>query len=115
MPPDCVPSTYATRKALTIAQTGNRSVSTALDPQALALSALAWVLGDERRADRLLGLTGLSPDDLRGGLGDPAVQGAVLDFLMAHEADLVASAEALGVPPEALGQARAALTGGDPL
>ena len=43
---------------------------------------------------------------LRGGLGDPAVLGAVLDFLCAHEPDLVAAADALGVAPQALAGAR---------
>jgi hypothetical protein len=60
------------------------------------------VLGDGDRAERLLSLTGLTPDALRGGLGDPAVLAAVLDFLAGHEADLVAAAEALGVAPQAL-------------
>ena len=72
------------------------------DPQALALSALGWVLGDEDRAERLLSLTGLTPDMLRGGLGDPAILGAVLDFLASHEPDLMAAADALGVEPQAL-------------
>jgi len=79
-----------------------REQSPEADPAALALSALGWVLGDERRAERLLALTGLTPDGLRGGLGEPAVLAAVLDFLAAHEPDLVAAAEALGVTPEEL-------------
>lgn len=70
-----------------------------MDPTALALGALGWVLNDEPRAERLLSLTGLTPDALREGLGDPGVLSAVLDFLAAHEPDLVAAAEALGVTP----------------
>ena len=76
------------------------------DCEALALSALAWVLGDGDRAARLLALTGLTPEHLRGGLGDRAVLGAVLDFLCAHEPDLVAAADALGVSPQELAAAR---------
>lgn len=76
------------------------------DAAALALGALGWVLGDAPRAERLLALTGLTVDDLRGGLGDPAVLGAVLDFLAAHEPDLVAAAEELGVKPAELMAAR---------
>ena len=64
------------------------------------------MLGDGARAERLLGLTGLTPDELRAGLGDVAVLGAVLDFLRAHEPDLVAAAEALGVSPGDLASAR---------
>ena len=39
---------------------------------------------------------------LRGGLGDPAVLGAVLDFLAGHEPDLVLAADALDVSPQEL-------------
>ena len=80
------------------------------DPHALALSALGWVLSDGPRAERLLALTGMTADTLRSGLGDPAVLGAVLDFLSAHEPDLCAAAEHLGVAPQALIAARDALT-----
>lgn len=58
------------------------------------------MLTDEARAERLLGLTGLTPEALRGGLGDRAVLSAVLEFLAGHEADLVAAAIALDLPPE---------------
>jgi hypothetical protein len=75
----------------------------------LALGALGWVLSSEDRAGRLLALTGLDADALRGGLGDPAVLGAVLDFLASHEPDLIAAADHLGVAPEALIAAREAL------
>ncbi|HJQ15376.1 MAG TPA: DUF3572 domain-containing protein [Allosphingosinicella sp.] len=76
---------------------------------ALALSALGWILGDQKRADRLLALTGLSPADLRDGLSDPALLAAVLGFLEAHEPDLLACAEALGVDPDRLIAARVRL------
>ena len=76
------------------------------DPQALALSALGWILGDPSRADRLLALTGITPDDLRAGLGNPAILGAVLDFLLGNESDLVDAADALDVPPGSFAAAR---------
>ena len=68
------------------------------------------MLGDGPRAERLLSLTGLTADELRAGLGDPALLGAVLDFLCAHEPDLVAAAEALNVTPAQLAAARESLT-----
>ena len=68
------------------------------------------MLADEDRAARLLSLTGLTPEALREGLGDPAVLGAVLEFLCGHEADLVAAAHELGVEPQALAAAREKLT-----
>ena len=79
------------------------------DAATLALGALGWVLADPPRAERLLGLTGLTAEDLRAGLGDPAVLGAVLDFLCAHEPDLVAAADALAVTPAQLAAARESL------
>ena len=70
--------------------------------QVLALAALGWILEDQDRAARLLSLTGLEPDDLRTGLGNPAVLAAVVEFLANHEPDLIRCAEALAVTPEEL-------------
>lgn len=75
-------------------------------PEALALSALAWTLAEGERAHRLLATTGLTPDDLRAGLDDPATLAALLRFLEAHEPDLVACADEIGVSPAALVEAR---------
>jgi Protein of unknown function (DUF3572) len=72
------------------------------DASALALQALAWTLGDDSRASRLLALTGLEPEGIRARIGDPAMLGAVLAFLESHEPDLIACAEALGVKPQQL-------------
>jgi len=79
------------------------------DATTLALRALVWTLSDERRADRLLALTGLTAARLRDGLAEPAMQSAVLAFLENHEPDLVACAEAIGAAPKALIDARRAL------
>ena len=88
----------------------NRNLPPGLpDPASVALQALAWVLADERRARRFLDLTGLTPEELRAGIGSAEMQGSVLDFLAAHEPDLVAAAEALGLSPDAIGAANRAL------
>ncbi|HEY0043270.1 MAG TPA: DUF3572 domain-containing protein [Allosphingosinicella sp.] len=79
------------------------------DPEALALSALGWALSDQGRAERLLALTGLTPQDLRARLGERSVLTAILGFLEAHEPDLLACADELGVSPTALVNARARL------
>lgn len=81
------------------------------DDAALALQALGWILSDEPRAERLLGLTGLAPDELRASLGEQATLAAILSFLTAHENDLVACADALQVPPATLAAAAARLDG----
>ncbi|WP_336957748.1 DUF3572 family protein [Sphingobium aquiterrae] len=80
-----------------------------VDAEILGLQALAWVMADASRAQRLLDMTGLTPDALRSGLGDPAILGAVLAFLAAHEPDLIACAAALEHRPEALVAALEAL------
>jgi hypothetical protein len=72
----------------------------------LALAALGWMLQDGDRAERYLDLTGLDPDALRAGLGDPSVLASCLDFLANYEPDLIRAAEALAVTPEELIAAR---------
>ena len=97
------PQTYPLGGRLTILNRGEDSVN---DPSGLALRALAWVLGDDGRARRFLDLTGLTPDGLRAALAEQATQRAVLEFLCAHEPDLVGASEALGVEPAELAAAR---------
>ena len=79
--------------------------------EALALAALGWTLSDGARAERLLALTGLTPDDLRLNLGNRTFLADTLRFLEAHEPDLVACAEALELTPTALVDARRRLDG----
>lgn len=67
------------------------------------------MLGDERRARRFLDLTGLTPEQLRERIETRELQLSVLEFLSAHEPDLLAAAEALGVEAGAIGAARAEL------
>jgi hypothetical protein len=76
------------------------------DPHALALAALAATLTDERRARRFLDLTGIGTDELRQRANDPALLAAVIRFLEAHEPDLVAVSEEIGVGPGQLAAAR---------
>jgi hypothetical protein len=79
------------------------------DPYALALSALAATLTDERRAMRFLDLTGIGTEELRRGAGEPALLSALLRFLEAHEPDLLSVSEQIGIKPEALVAARRSL------
>ena len=76
------------------------------DPVALALAALAATFSDERRAQRFLELTGIGTDELRSKASDPILLAALLRFLEAYEPDLMSVAEALGVPPASLVEAR---------
>lgn len=83
------------------------------DASELALGALSWIVSDSRRGQRFLDVTGLSGDGLRAAVSDPATRsatlGAVLDFLCAHEPDLLAAAEALGLDPAELAALRGRL------
>jgi hypothetical protein len=73
---------------------------------AVALAALAATLSDERRAQRFIDLTGIGTGELRRRADEPRLLAALLRFLEAHEPDLVAVAEQLGLNPGELVQAR---------
>jgi uncharacterized protein DUF3572 len=73
---------------------------------ALGLAALAATLGDERRAQRFLDLTGIGTDELRSKASEPALLAALLRFLEGYEPDLIGVAEDLGVKPIDLVEAR---------
>jgi hypothetical protein len=79
------------------------------DAEAMALGALGWTLSDDSRAQRLIALTGLTPAGMREQLEDRNFLAEVLRFLEAHEPDLVACANELGVSPARLVAAREAL------
>jgi hypothetical protein len=79
------------------------------DAEALALAALAATLTDERRAERFLSLTGLSPDGIRSRLNDRTLLAAGIAFLEGQEPDLISVAEDIGVRPEDLLRAKTEL------
>ncbi len=82
------------------------TLQTPNDPAAIALAALAATLSDDQRAQRFLDLTGIGTDELRRRAGEPDLLAGLLRFLEAHEPDLLAVAEQVGVSPEALVAAR---------
>jgi Protein of unknown function (DUF3572) len=77
-----------------------------VDASQIALQALVWALSDDARSERLLALTGLTPDVLRGGIGERGMQAAILMYLENHEPDLIACADAIAVSPLAIVAAR---------
>lgn len=85
----------------------------AIDPDAsvLLLGALAWVCGDDDRAHRFVALTGIDVAELRTRATEPAILGAVGQFLADHEPDLIACAAVLDIPPATLAAAAGRLTG----
>jgi hypothetical protein len=81
------------------------------DPYALALSALAATLSDERRAQRFLDLTGIETDELRARAAEPQLLTALLLFLEAYEPDLISVSERIGVSAHELVAARRLIEG----
>jgi len=79
------------------------------DAHTIALSALAATLTDERRARRFLDLTGIGTDDLRRRVGETGLLRALIGFLEAHEPDLLAVSEQIGLKPDELVAAGRAL------
>lgn len=90
----------------------DQKVNVAVDPGILGLQALAHVAGDADLGPRFLALSGLDAETLRARATDSALLAAVIDFLGAREADLVACATAIGVTPAALVHAGAQLAAG---
>jgi hypothetical protein len=80
--------------------------------ETLALQLVGWIVADSVRAERMLSLTGLDPADLRTSLTRPATLGALMDFVINHEPDLIACAQDLGVKPAELVAARGRLGSG---
>lgn len=88
------------------------AIITPVDPEILALRAIAAIVADETLRARFLDLTGLQPDDLRHGIARKAVQLAALDFVLQHEPTVHALAADMAVPPDSFGAAARALRGG---
>ena len=75
----------------------------------IAISALQFLASDPERLERFLALSGLGPHNLRKAAVEPTFLGAVLDYLVADEALLIAFAESAGLSPERVTAARDAL------
>jgi len=75
-----------------------------LSPEAsetLALKALAWLVANDELLPVFLGSTGAGIDDLKTQAGDPAILGAVLEFITMDDAWVVAFCDVHDLPYEA--------------
>lgn len=81
--------------------------------QTRALQALGWLAGQDGLLDGFLHMSGASLADLRAQAQEPAFLAALLDFILQQDAWVIDCAEALGVAPQDLVDARAVLGGGD--
>jgi len=77
----------------------------------IALKFLTYLASDPEQLGRFMALTGISPQDLRQGIQDPAFQAGALDFALSDESLLLAFAANAGLKPEAVMKARSRLPG----
>lgn len=77
-----------------------------------ALQVLTWLVSDDDMIGPFLAATGADPVPIAGLAREPHFLAAVVDFCLESDARVIDCAAALGLPPEAIGQARAGLPGG---
>ena len=77
----------------------------------MAFSALMYLLQDAELAGGFFGSSGLLPSDVATMRDDPALDLAVLDYLLDDDARVISAASALGFPPGDLLSARTVLAG----
>ena len=77
----------------------------------LGLQALGWLASDPDGLDRFLLAAGADSAVLRQAAEDPAMLGAVLEFLLANEDLLLRFCEDSSTPPDEIHRARHLLEG----
>jgi Protein of unknown function (DUF3572) len=77
-----------------------------------AHSAVSFILADDPLRERFLALSGLAPDELHGRIEDTDFLASVLEFLISHDPDLIAFAQAHNFKPENVVAAWRQLGGG---
>ena len=73
---------------------------------AVGIKALEYIAGDPVQLHRFLDLSGLGVGQLRAAASKPAFFAGLLDFMLGHEATLLAFASEAGIAPEAVRAAR---------
>lgn len=81
------------------------------EAETLAIRAVGFLADRPDLFRRFLGLSGLTVEDVRGRLADPALLGAVLDFILFDEALTRELAAEVGVAPDMPVRARRQLPG----
>jgi hypothetical protein len=81
---------------------------TAEEAESLGAQALQFLADEPRLLSRFLAFTGIDPRQVRRAAAEPGFFAGVLDFLLAHEPDLMAFSHASGRPPAEVAEARAA-------
>jgi len=78
----------------------------------MGLKALTYVVARDPLTQALMTTTGIGADDIRGQAQDPAFLGAVVDFLLARETDLLDFCAEEHYKPDSIVRLRAEMPGG---
>ncbi len=70
------------------------------DAQTIALNAIAYIAADDELLSRFVALSGCGMDTIRERIGDPALLGGVLDFILGDEPTLLAFVDREELTPE---------------
>lgn len=84
------------------------------EAEVIAINALTFLAGEERRLAAFMQSAGLTPEGLRQGLRSAEVQAGALDHLLGDERLLLFFCEETGLAPEAPARARRLLPGAPP-
>lgn len=81
------------------------------DAQIIALKALAFLASDGDRISRFMGVTGLTPQEIRAQAAEPAFLGGVLEHLRSDQSLLLVFAESENIIPGLIDAASFRLSG----
>ena len=81
--------------------------------ETIGLKAVAWLAADEDLLPVFMGSSGADEATMRAAVHDPQLLAAVLDFIVMDDAWILSFCQSIGVEPEAVMSAKAALPGGE--
>ena len=76
------------------------------EAEMIGVAGLSYLAADPERIGRFLAITGLGPENVRAAARDPSFLPALLDYLLANEADLIAFATEMNLDPARVRMAR---------
>lgn len=78
----------------------------------IAINVLTFLVGDEKRLERFLSLSGNSAESLAAGASQPAFLAGILEYILQDETLVYLFATEFDMPPDAPEKARKVLSGG---
>lgn len=87
-------------------QTRGKTSLTKDEAELIAVAVLSHLAQEPERIGRFLAVTGLGPENLRAAARDKSFYPALLDYMLANEADLVAFATEMNLDPARIRMAR---------